>query len=235
MLRRSLFALACAALSGLAACGDDAQMAIDGGLDAGPCTTPRAERYLPLAVGATWAFRVTPSSGIPEDKNSTVEAYEDVGDRKTGILAFRVRTGKLDGNTVSWQEDTCTSITRHREKSLDLADVVDTDQFYVPDKLRIDETPAHTTLGASWTVSYTEVEVDSTGATTTRSKDETWTVQATDESVTVPAGTFTALKLNKTTSGAADKTFWFVKGVGKVREQGDQVEELESYSLPPLP
>ena len=32
---------------------------------------------------------------------NSVEAFEDVGDRKAGITAFRVRTGKLDGFTLS--------------------------------------------------------------------------------------------------------------------------------------
>ena len=197
-----------------------------------PCTVAKAVRYLPLAVGATWTFRVTPAIGPVETKSSTVEALEDVGDRKAGITAFRVRTGKIDGNTVSWQEDRCTSITRHREQSLSLSDTLITDQFYTPDTIRVDETAAHVAMGATWMVRYDEVEVDSTGAMTTRAKDETWSVLATAESVTVPAGTFTALKLNKTTSGAADKTYWFVKGVGKVKETGDQTEELMSYQLP---
>ena len=220
------------AVGDLTACGDDAQTPDGGGVDAAPCTTVRAERYLPLQVGATWSFRVTPQVGPAEIKSSTVEALEDVGDRKAGVTAFRVRTEKIDGNTVSWQEDRCTSITRHREQSLDLQNVIITDQFYLPEKLRIDETTAHTTLGATWTISYTEVEVDSGGAMTTVPKNETWTVQATAESVTVPAGTFNALKVNKTTSGSADKTFWFVKGVGKIKEQGDQLEELMSFTLP---
>ena len=224
-------AIALLGLALCAACGDDVQSS-DGGVDAAPCATARSERYLPLEVGATWTYRVTPTSGIPENKDNTVEALEDVGGQKAGVTAFRVRTEKIDGRTVSWQEDRCTSITRHREQSLDLAGTLITDQFSVPDKLRVDESPARLTLGAVYTSSYTEIEIDATGAMTTRAKDESWTVQALDESVTVPAGTFTALKLRKTTSGAADKTFWFAKGVGKVKEQGDQLEELLSYTLP---
>lgn len=215
----------------LAACGDD----VASGVDApGPveCTTPRAQRYLPLAVGASWTFRVTPAVGTPADKTSSVEALEDVGGAKAGITAFRVRTAKLDGATVSWQEDRCTSITRHREQTFDLAGVKNVDTIYTPDKIRIDETPAHLAMGASWHVAYTEVTTDSANVMTTIAKDETWTVEATAESVTVPAGTFTAVRLHKVTSGAADKMFWFVAGVGKVKETGDQTEELVAYTLP---
>ena len=75
------------------------------------------------------------------------------------------------------------------------------------------------------------MEVDKvTGQTATKSKDETWKVEAVDESVTVPAGTFSALRVRKTTSGAADKTFWFAKGVGKLKETGEQTEELKAVS-----
>jgi hypothetical protein len=90
-------------------------------------------------------------------------------------------------------------------------------------------------LGATWTTAYTEVEVDPVVGTTTTSKDETWIVEGVDEAVTVPAGTFNALRVRKTTSGAADKTYWFVKGVGKVKEQGEQLEDLTAYSIPGLP
>lgn len=218
----------CLALT--AACGDDAATP-DGG---GPvvCTAPASTRYLPLAVGASWNYRVTPMVGTPETKASTVEAKEDVGGAKAGITAYRVRTAKLDGATVSWQEDRCTSITRHREQTFDLAGVKNVDTIYTPDKIRIDETPAHTAMGASWQVSFTEVTTDAANMTTTVAKTETWTVEAVAESVTVPAGTFTALRLRKTTSGAADKMYWFVQGVGKVKETGDQTEELVSYTLP---
>jgi hypothetical protein len=151
----------------LAACGDD----VASGVDApGPveCTTPRAQRYLPLAVGASWTFRVTPAVGTPVDKTS-----DGGGARRTsaaprpGSPRIRVRTAKLDGATVSWQEDRCTSITRHREQTFDLAGVRNVDTIYTPDKIRIDETPAHTAMGASWQVSFTEVTTDAANVMTT--------------------------------------------------------------------
>lgn len=217
----------------LAACGDDAPVDLDGPV--AECTTPLAERYLPLTVGATWTYDTSDMGSPVEPKTTTFEAYEDVGDRKTGVMAYRQRTQKVVGTAVSWHSDDCTAVTRHREQTLDGAGTLITDQFYVPGKLRVDESVAHTALGASWSIAYTEVEVDPISGTTTRSKDETWTVEGVDESVTVPAGTFTALRVRKITSGNADKTYWFVKGVGKVKELGGQTEDLRSYSIPGLP
>ncbi|MEZ4400220.1 MAG: hypothetical protein R3B06_09385 [Kofleriaceae bacterium] len=229
-LRR--LALGATLAAAVAGCGDDVAT-IDGGTDApAACLTPASERLLPLAVGTSWTFRVTPAVGPAVDKASTVEALEDVGGAKAGLTAFRIRTAKTDGTTVSWQEDRCTSITRHREQTFDLQGMKNNDAIYTPDKLRVDETPAHLVLGASWMIAYTEVITDSAGVVTTVSKDETWTTEATAESVTVPAGTFTAVRMHKITSGAADKMYWFVPGVGKVKETGDQTEELLSFTMP---
>lgn len=233
-LRPGVAALAAAvALAlGAAACGDDAPLDPDGGPVT--CTTPAAQRYLPLAVGRSWTYDTSRPGEPVVVKTSTVEVLEDVGDRKAGITAYRIRTGKSggQGDVVSWQEDLCASIVRHREQNFDPGDTLLTEQFFVPGKVRVDETAAHTAMGATWTTAYTEVEVDPILGTKTVSKEETWTVEAAAESVTVPAGTFVALKVRKVTSGNADKLYWFAPGVGKVREEGEQLEELTAFVAP---
>lgn len=196
------------------------------------CEAALSTRHLPLIVGAEWSYDTSDRGGPTVNKATKVEALEDVGDRKQGTTAFRIRTEKNAGHVVSWQQDLCTSIVRHREQSFDAAGVLQSDQFYVPGKLRIDETAPHLTLGAQWTAEYTEVEIDPVKGTQTVSKAETWIVESTAETVTVPAGTFTCLKLRKTTSGQADKRYWFAPGVGKVKEEGEQVELLTSYAIP---
>lgn len=228
----TLFAATMLALT-LPACGDDAPPD-DGDGGVVTCTTPVTERYLPLVVGRSWTYDTSDMGGPNVVKTSTVEALEDVGERKTGVTAYRVRTGKSggQGDVVSWQEDRCTSIVRHREQNFDVNDTLLTDQFYVPGKLRVDESAEHTTLGATWTTAYTEVEVDPILGTMTVSKNETWTVEAVDEMVTTPAGTFTCLRVRKTTSGTADKIYWFAKGFGKIREMGEQTEILTGYTMP---
>jgi hypothetical protein len=218
----------------LGACGtEQISDAPDASIEA--CTTPASGRLLPLSIGATWTYIVTPSGGgAPEAKTNTIEAFEDVGDRKAGVMAFRARTEKLDGITVSWQQDTCDGVRRHRERSLDLAGALISDQFYVPEKIRIDETAAHVVLGATWSTSYVEVEVDPvTAAVATKDKTDLWTIEAVDEEIIVPAGTFTTIKIHRVgeEEGQADKTYWYAKGVGKVREVGKQTEELMSWSL----
>ena len=105
----------------------------------------------------------------------------------------------------------------------------------MPGKLRIDE--SHLEVGAVYEQTYTQETIDmETDMTMEISKTETWTVEAIDEVVEVPAGTFTTLRLHRTgetTNGVgAEKRYWFARGVGKVKEEGEgQTEELHSYSL----
>jgi hypothetical protein len=239
----------CVAL-GLAACGND----VPGTVDAAPFADaiPADQRLLPMAVGNSWTYNVTEmpktDAGLDGDggvidmpdggplvhvKTSTVQAFEDVGGTKAGTMAFRVRTENIGGVTVSWQEDTGNAIVRHREQSFNLSEVMESDQFYLPSKLRVDELPTHLTLNATWTTAYTEVETTPTGGTKTTAKVETWTVEAVDEPVTVPAGTFTCIRIRRVGSDAtqAEKTFWYAPGVGKIKETGNQTEELTAKTI----
>ena len=235
-LRRDHF-LPCAltALLTATACGGD-----DGGVPLGPdggttgCEVPTAMRLHPLVVGASWTYSISEPDTPARSKTSTIEALEEVGGRKpAGTIAYRQRTEKLDGVTLSWNEDRCTSVVRHRERNYDLANVEESDQYYQPSKLRLDEARAP---GATWTMTYTELEVNpATGQTIVITKDEMWTVVSTSEVVTVPAGTFTTMHTRKVTSGAAEKDYWWAAGVGKVKETGEQTEELTAYTIPGSP
>jgi hypothetical protein len=213
------------ALALFAGCGSETDPGGGGTIE------PSGTRYLPLAVGATWTWRV--SGDATYDKTSTVEALEDVGGAKAGIQAYRVRTTDPEGDTVSWQQDTGTSIVRHREQTFSATDKMLSDQIYTPGKLRIDESDAHMAAGSTFVETYTEQETDpDTGAIKTREKSEMWIVEAVNEPVSVPAGTFNCVRLRRTGSeeGASDKRYWFARGIGKVKETGGQTEELASFT-----
>jgi hypothetical protein len=59
-------------------------------------------------------------------------------------------------------------------------------------------------------------------------------VVARADSVTVPAGTFIAIHLERSNQVTGSiKDYWFAPGVGKVKESGDsQIELLTDYSIP---
>jgi hypothetical protein len=86
------------------------------------------------------------------------------------------------------------------------------------------------TEGAEWVEAYRETKLPVGLTPTTTHSTERWRVVAADEAVEVPAGTFQALVVEKI-SGAAAKRYWFVSGIGKVKETGTQTEELTDYEL----
>jgi hypothetical protein len=159
-----------------------------------------------------------------------------VGGAKAGILAYRQRTQKGSGRTtVSWHEDAGSAIRRHRELVYDASSTLETEEYYNPYKLRVDGTAAHTVAGATWIEAYAEHTTDFLlgGAMTTTAKSDRWTIEAVDVTVTVPAGTFSCIRIRHVgLSTMSDKTYWFARGVGKVKEVGGMVEELTSYSIP---
>jgi hypothetical protein len=204
------------------------------------CPGDGTSRYLPLAVGAQWTYAVV-EPGVPAGtKTNTVEAQEVLTGSKAGVTALRVRTAKQgDGDHVSWQEIAGDRVLRHREVTYSTAGTAQLEELYLPSRLRVDQAPAHASAGASWPESYTERTSSLVTQTTPVevAKEETWTVLAAAEVITVPAGTYTTLKVRKvsTAGGAAgsDKTYWYARSVGKVKEVGtDRTEELSSCLLP---
>lgn len=189
-------------------------------------------RYLPLAPGASWSYAVTGG----KRKTQAVGELEDVGGAKAGTLAFRITTTKTNGETISWQEDTGTSVVRHREQ--DRSGMTHTDEVYTPRQTRIDEADAHLVVGVTWTETYDELVSKPDQPMIRVPKTDTWLVVSDGEAVDVPAGSFCTLHLQRTTKVGSNppktKHFWFARGVGKVREKDDQgdVEELSGFTTP---
>jgi hypothetical protein len=193
-------------------------------------------RYLPLKVNSTWMYKVTdPATLVVATKTHKVEALELVGGMKPTVMAFRVRESTVGaGSSLSWQEDRTTSIVRHREQTIDAAGVIKREEWYGPYRLRVDESAAHTVKGATWMETYNETQIPMGMPAVTTPRIDTWAVEATDEVVTVPAGTFRCLRVHRvgqmTATGIVDKTYWFARGVGKVKEIGGSGnEDLLSY------
>lgn len=228
------------ALSG--GCVEDADTAKGTGADAGNSDASTADPgvVLPWTVGNNWTYKVT-DKGVSTEKTTTIEAEEVIGG--TGPhkddMAFRVVTLKKDGTdqTVSWQgvveDGDDEKVVRYREQSFDKADgAVELDTYWDPYKIHIDGTAAHTVAGATWIDAYQETRQTPDGAapTTTEERDA-WAVDQLDATVEVPAGTFEHAIVFTKAGGEDLKTYWYVRGVGKVKETGGQTEELLSYQV----
>jgi hypothetical protein len=196
---------------------------------------PGDAALFPLATGNTWSFRTT-NAGVVSDKTQTVGELEMVGGTgpSSGEMAFHVVTQKDDGTdrTESWQAVVGTLVVRYREQSFSAASgQLALEEHWDPYKLRLDA--ARTMAGASWVEAYSETKLPVGMAPSTATSSDTWTVIAENEAVTVPAGTFDALVVEKA-AATSTKRYWFVRGIGKVKEDGDsQLEELESYDVTP--
>jgi len=194
-----------------------------------------AGNYLPLTVGTVWTYNITALSGATGQGTETVEASENAP--QTSQPSMRVHEVLLDGGTRSWEQLTGATIVRYEEDQLDQTGAVVTAKQYTPAIVVLDESAAHLTAGDNWIEQYLE-----TNTPTTKSKNSKelaqWTLEAVGESVTVPAGTYSCIRVrrNHTTSKTpSDVTTWYAQGVGKVKEVGagqynDQTLELASVS-----
>lgn len=190
--------------------------------------------YQPLVVGATWTYHVD-DMGLVYDKQSTVEAQEDIGGTKAGISGFRVRETIKSAIQLTWYEVTATDVRRHHDQLMDGAGLLASDEWYDPHWLRVDETPAHLQQDAAWTEHYTNTKTTSSKPTAVINHEEAWVIEGVDVPITVPAGTFAALQVRRADNAdGMIKTQWFVRGVGKVREttSSGHLEELTSYNIP---
>jgi hypothetical protein len=122
-------------------------------------------------------------------------------------------------------------VVRYREQSFHAGTgELELEEHWDPYKLHFDGSLEHTMAGASWLESYEETKIASDAPEETQPQRERWTVDSPEEEVTVPAGTFRAVVVVKA-GGGNPKTYWYVRGVGKVKETGGQTEELVDYKV----
>lgn len=194
--------------------------------------------FLPLKTGVKWTYSVRDvTGGGVEMKETTVEELMAVP-MVPGQMAYKVRTrkgGSLADETVSWQQRTASGqIARYQEQAYKPGVgggplTAGLSEWWDPYKLRIDETRLR--RGDIWTVTYKEFARDNGVDSTPRDRNERWEVLAVNDPITVPAGTYKALKLRRVgtdQNATSDKQYWFACGVGKVRESGagGRFEEL---------
>jgi len=198
--------------------------------------SPRPDGSLfPIKPGNSWSFRTTKGSAVG-NKTQTVGALEKVGGTgpQSNVMAYKLVTTKDDGmdKTESWQAELGGKIVRYRELAYSASTgQVELEEHWDPYKLRVDGTQQ--TAGATYTEAYSETKIMTGAAPMTATSTDTWKVVSLNESVTVPAGTFSAVVIEKV-GGTSTKRYWFVHGVGKVKEQsGSQLEELTSYMVKP--
>jgi hypothetical protein len=205
--------------------------------NSGTSTAAPTGTYLPLVMGAVWTYTITAASGATGQGTVTVEAAENAPN--AGQPAFRVHSVLLDGGTLSWEQSSASAVVRVEEQDLNQAGAVTMDKQYTPPILVLDESADHLVSGVTWTELYEEMKTPSKKGKATHETTD-WTVEAVAESVTVPAGTYSCIRVrrNHVSSKTPSNTLsWYALGVGRVKETGagqlnDQTLELATVSMP---
>jgi hypothetical protein len=233
----TLAALLALMVVGAAGCGGGSSNGNPQPIDDADAGTPTVTTgpYQPLTVGSSWTYHVD-DQGVVYDKQSSVEAFEDMGGQAAGVMGFKVRETVKASIQMTWYEQTATDVRRHHDTLADDTGRMLSDEWYAPYLLRVDESPEHLQTGATWDINYMKTKTTSSKPTETTSQVESWKVEAVDVVTAVPAGTFNALKVTRTDpADGSVKTQWFVRGVGKVRERtgAGHFEELTAYTIAP--
>jgi hypothetical protein len=216
----------------LVGCGstDPAANTPDGG---GSCQRASGV-LLPWKVGNKWTYKVTQDGEVTQ-KVTTIEAAEVVGGTgpNSAKMAYRVVTRKgVDDQTISWQAPDGDKVVRYREQSFGATNkMLELEEHWDPHKLHIDGTAEHMVAEQTWVESYKETKRPKDGVESTSTAMDAWKVVSECEAVQVLDNTWNALKVTK--FGGDLKTYWYVPGVGKVKETGGQTEEMVKFEAGP--
>ena len=96
--------------------------------------------------------------------------------------------------------------------------------------------PAHLAMSAAWDESYTQIDYDASDLETARvPTTEHWEVLGVDVDCSSPLGDFKCLHIRRTRTqgGVAVKEYLLARGIGKIREDGGQIEQLTACSVAP--
>lgn len=186
-----------------------------------------SDRYLPYEPGFAWTYLVTDvETGERKTKEQRLE--EEIADPTYGPVIVQT-TGKLAGSTRSLVRVEGDRVVRLQQEDLDSAGAIERTTVYDPGQIRIDESPERMVEGATWQEGYAETFIEPSAEPLTIATTDVWEVLGVDVACESPAGSFACIHLRRTRTegGVAVKDFLFARGIGKVRETGDnQVEEL---------
>lgn len=184
----------------------------------------------PLTTGSTWTYRITdPEKGI-FDKVVNVVGPQAVPETNTSAILVRSVQPHIEEH--SWQTELQNgTVVRLREEDLKSGAIVRVTTWSPATVKSLSQEQQQ-----GWTYSSTIRELTREDSGLAEEKEQTyvWRVLAVNETVTVPAGTFTnAIKVQRDRPDKTGKTrtYWLVPGVGKVKEDGERLEELSSYDV----
>lgn len=203
----------------------------------------QAPTLWPLTQGSSWTYKVTDPALGNIDKTVVVEGpgtMPGMDPSMRVVLVHSTQLRQVSGaqevyEERSWQVELTNGLVVRLREDDSTNGVQTTTTRWTPTAI-MKSLAREQQVG--WTHTDTTTEVERVGKEAETSKERTykWQLVAV-ESVTVPAGTFpNALKLVRTKIGKdgqdkSERTYWLVPGVGKVKEDGERLEELQAYDV----
>ena len=193
------------------------------------------ETLYPLVDGASWTYVITNTSGQILGMD-TIDLSETVwmGGQAWEMVDSPNANGTWSTSTIIRDGDLALRVHRVEMAQATTTAIID----YAPGFARASD--AWTTQGFIEELLYTRTAYDSNGQNpVVEDRGHTFEVVGVDQSVTVPAGTFNCVKVERVrtlgTEAGALAWFWYAPGIGKVREERPvemEIEELVSVSIP---
>jgi hypothetical protein len=178
-----------------------------------------ATSFLPLEVGASWRYAITRDDGRRGEGVVSVDGV-DYGGSNGGVGEYRVRADLLDGTIWSWEVREATRVALEQEEIDNRAGNVLEEASYDPPITLVDERPERLTVGAEWPEAFMHTTPNAKGHPKSKRADAKWEVESVTDQVSVPAGTFTCLRLRRTQKHHPPLISWYARGVGLVKQQG---------------
>ncbi|WP_224369237.1 hypothetical protein [Hyalangium versicolor] len=184
----------------------------------------------PLTQGSTWTYRITEEGKGVFDKRVEVIGPQTVPGTTTPATAVRSIQPTLE--ELSWQVELQSGVVvRLREDDLKSGQVARS-TTWAPATVK--SLAKVQNQGWSYSSSIHEKVQQADGTVDEKDRTYVWRVVAVNETVVVPAGTFTnAIKVqrDRPDKEGKERIYWLVPGVGKVKEEGERLEELSSYDV----
>jgi hypothetical protein len=195
-----------------------------------------SDSYLPLEVGAVWRYLVTRDDGQRGSGTVRIEGIDYAASR-SDAPEYRVREDLLDGTIWSWEDREPDRVRREQRELEDRSDMVVGEESYDPPDTVLDERPEHLRLGATWSEAFFETAPNIKGRPKSKRVEVKWEVESVTDQVTVPAGTFTCLRVRRAEKHRPPIVSWYARGVGLVRQTGagalgDQTLALANTRFP---
>jgi hypothetical protein len=192
--------------------------------------------YLPLEVGAVWRYAITRDDGRRGDGVVSIDGV-DYGASTGNALEYRIREELLDGTIWSWEGRDAKRVALEQEEIDDRAGNVLNEQAYDPPITVVDERADRLVVGAAWPEAFINTTPNAKGHPKSKRGAAKWVVESVTDEVSVPAGTFTCLRLRRAQKHHPPLISWYAKGVGLVKQEGagplgDQTLALVATHLP---